>query len=140
MAPRVRNFLHASLLLSLGICYMIPQHGEAADSPYYAIELNSALDSQPKQSVTIGLLEAGASEWMDGVPPPEPCGFDYYIASGLAWPWDRLSLHLIPQVPGQVDPLPSYGTDVRAQAGRDAACRCAGQRTRRRRRLVGTGG
>jgi len=74
---------------------------EAAESAYFAVDLASTLDSQAKHSLKIGLLSSGESESKDTVPPPEVSGFDYYISSGLEWPWNKLSMYLIPQVSGQ---------------------------------------
>jgi len=87
--------------VGFGICLTIPQDIEAAETPYFTLDLSCTLDSQPKHSLRIGLQEPGKSELLDTVPPPEASGFDFYIASGLPWPWDRLSLYVVPQVAGQ---------------------------------------
>ncbi len=115
MTSRNLKLLRLFILVSLGIGCIAPQQGHAVDSPYFVLDLDSALDSQLKHFLTIGLLGEGESECMDVVPPPEPCGFDFYIASGLAWPWDRLWLHLVPKAPEQS--LYSWRVLVVAPAG-----------------------
>jgi hypothetical protein len=96
------NFLSAvSILVGLGTCFSFLQDVGAAELPYFALDLVSALDSQPKHPLKIGILEIGESEHRDTVPPPEVSGFDFYISSGLSWPWDKLSMQLVPQNPGQ---------------------------------------
>ncbi|NQT83559.1 putative Ig domain-containing protein, partial [bacterium] len=92
--------LSVSMLVGFGISCALLEHSEAA-APYFPLDLTSSLDSQPKHSLKIGLLESGESEWKDTVPPPDVSGFDFYISSGLAWPWDRLSIYLISQVSGE---------------------------------------
>ncbi len=89
------------IVVACGMLCIFPGSAQAVNSPYYILDLVSDLDSQPKQALAIGLLESGAPESLDVIPPPEPSGFDFYIASGLSMPWDRLSLYLIPRTEGQ---------------------------------------
>ncbi len=85
----------------LALCCIFPHHQAEAQAAYFVIDLSSSLDGQSKHSLRLGLLEEGQAEWKDTVPPPDVSGFDFYVAGDLAAPWNRLSVHLVPQAAGQ---------------------------------------
>lgn len=101
MTSRKQDFLPTFVFVALGICCIFSQDVVLAATPYFALDLASDLDGQSKHSLDIGLLEEGDPESMDTVPPPDVSGFDFYVASGLASPWDRLSVLFVPKVSGQ---------------------------------------